>query len=709
MNYQTSEERRLESANKLNIIDTYRSDLDSIKNRANSSIANLYIEGYKDITYRDYCIKASNNFNDAFNEGNYIGGIELKESVTTTTTTKSKGLFGILSRITNIITQVVNKQSNIVKWLAKSNYNLSNYVNGVASTIVNGVECVPDAENNKYPVTIEDMSVIFSSFKRKPTSYADHNKTVILSASTNSKEKDDTLIKREREVLNLGSPSIYDDEYFKVRTKTSYEWTEIVTDIETKTEYTSGFFGLGKKVKNVKTIEHKKPVITGVETKDTSEDISIPSIDTMLAQIQGTTTYDPNTSLGICQSILGVKSSITSTIAGSINADLYTSNIELDEYGNKYANIQIHDANYTKAFADNLDANLPEYMFFAKDGDYGFYKVIYKQTERIDGINIKDEISSEYNKDAFIKDFIYDYYNEVYFKDRYVLDVILLEISGVYSPNKVLTYTNSMSNSIYYSLLSNFKDKLVTSLQNSYNVFKSANLQTRCSDGDPESNYSSFINYLKGLNCYNSKGCEMLISYINSSVWQWLRLRSSYLLNTMKNRNIMENFINAMKNRMNKNTGTLMMWYQGCVALDIDYYDVIEDEYKTVTLNTKDLYVVKAADDTDENCSCNCNNPKFIDIQDNDSFYAGKDFKVGDTIYIIDDTHLELACKVTNIGSIDIATVNTSEIDVNNIDAALGSNLNQTKRLRRLYLNAALPDFYCKGNDVSTLRVIRIE
>ena len=124
-----------------------------------------------------------------------------------------------------------------------------------------------------------------------------------------------------------------------------------------------------------------------------------------------------------------------------------------------------------------------------------------------------------------------------------------------------------------------------------------------------------------------------------------------------------------------------------------------------------DMLVTKVVNTDDQNLFFNQNCPRFIDIEIPDSMYDefGYYFKKGDTIYIIDDIHSEVVSKILNIETISVASTDYSNVNLEDYNGGkMKGAVTKYKNAYRITLDKNLPVYYSNGNDVSSLRVMKI-
>ena len=78
--YNSESARRIASADKLKFIKDYYDERENIKVRGSSTLSNLYDENYDDTMLRTVCIESASQIKDAYEEGNYLVGMEIDTS-----------------------------------------------------------------------------------------------------------------------------------------------------------------------------------------------------------------------------------------------------------------------------------------------------------------------------------------------------------------------------------------------------------------------------------------------------------------------------------------------------------------------------------------------------------------------------------------------------------------------------------------------------
>lgn len=627
MNYNNARSRRIGSMDVLNSIKDFHDNVNTVKNRASSALSNLYDENYTDYKYRNICVNSAEQISKAYEEGNYISGME------------------------------INYNNPASRWIDVGYFNLKSYTFGVDE--------IRDLTNNVYTENLKDVLGVWKLFRRY---YSDRGP-----------------------VLDYWD-EVFDDGYNRQRVlidvKTTY--TRVVSDAS------MSWGSLSKE---------KTRVVEDVEfiNKETEPKPTLPTV----SEFRGLVTLsDNNTSAKhYMEMISGLKLNNSGTDAPWF-ADVKFNSSELD--GSSLI-IDVHDANYSESFVNTVINNISKYLFFkgADNNSYIIAKVNKKNKVIVDSLDVKNAYDTNYKgADEMIKNDVYDYYKEIYYNNRYIARLTLwVEEEHIYN-NTTLTLSEIMSSNMAIESVKKLADKAKEKLQSAYNAWETTEETVRCEEGDPKTFYTDIINKFENANYKTIDGCLTLQSYMRNAI-SWINTRTKELLKMTTDDDNASKLINALSKRLDKNVGTIMLWYQNLTSIDQEEKTIAIDEI-IAKLNSKKMLVATAVDATDTNSFSHQVNPKYIDINLPDSIFTSS-FKKGDKVYITDDTHAEFSATITNVSIVRINTTSYNDMNmeaINNGD--LEEGLNKQINCYRLELNNKLPTYYCNDNDVSSLRVIKL-
>lgn len=373
----------------------------------------------------------------------------------------------------------------------------------------------------------------------------------------------------------------------------------------------------------------------------------------------------------------------------------------------------IHDDNYTREFVDYVSGKLAEEVFFQSDDGLSWAILTpFIKEINIVGKTIKPEYENEYNlATEKIKKEIYETYPENYFNCKYELKVKFSKVSVKFStegeiPMKLVEVP---SGNALCDIVKNYSEQLVTELRRAYNTFLDAPELTRCLEHEPDAVYSRGISLLRNSYFGSKSSCENIINYCRDTLIPWISKRAEALYAQTTDDENADKFIKALSKRLNKNTGTLMIWYQNIVSIDQANTD-LKKEKDIVIAFLKGIATTSCYENTDPTLSCNSYCPNYIDLKQLDSLYESNYdycFHKGDTVYICDDTHTELKATVINAEDIYIKSTSYQNATFRE-DGKIENTINTHDRVLRLTLDRKLPTYYCNGNDVSSLRCSKI-
>lgn len=634
--YNSESARRIASADKLKFIKDYYDERENIKVRGSSTLSNLYDENYDDTMLRTVCIESASQIKDAYEEGNYLVGMEID--------TSNPGF----------------------TWVSISSYTLNNYAPGVNE--------VRGLDNTKYTYPLKDLCGIWDMFKR----YSDS---------------------RNEEMVAWAAKKVFDDHFARVRQITSYsqKYETMMKDASLSGSSVWGY-SLNKKY---------EVVVKDTEFKqwNTNPEPILPTI----AEFRGLVNINSNNSsvVNSCELLENMINNVNSS-EPSWGSKLLISS---DTYSNRYADAIAE--NLTEGEANSLIAELPEYLTF-EDG-YLFISgklISVKKEVQVPG-DTKDPYLNNFNTATpNIKSVIYNYYPDIYKNNIYKVTVRLFVDQRVNyveeSSSAKIPYKKRISN----AGLQNVITELYKKMSNAYTIYSNAEPNTRCETGEPEVFYNDKINKLKSIVINSGASAETLlkIKTLSREIKSWAKTRGKDLYAQTTDDNNAGKFIEALRKRLDKNTGTIMRWYQSLISIDSEYKKV-QNSSGMIRYIISDMLVTKVVNTDDQNLFFNQNCPRFIDIEIPDSMYDefGYYFKKGDTIYIIDDIHSEVVSKILNIETISVASTDYSNVNLEDYNGGkMKGAVTKYKNAYRITLDKPLPVYYSNGNDVSSLRVMKI-
>lgn len=648
MFFYNTTKRRLGSADILSDIDDYYSDLTNLQKRKQASLSNLLNESYTDTKNRSKCLNCASQIYDSYRELSKLYGVKILNEPT-------------------------------FNWCKTSTYNLLKYTSGISE--------VKDIAGNTYTNTVKDLSTIWNMFK------------------TYSSSRNNYLNKWE---------NVYDSPYVRKTFGLKKTWKkEYITDVDTYE--TSSEPILPENFKNVVGFNTKN-VFTGVEK------VWVKTIRKIrfwwwsrtiksgywkyIYKYKAVDTYDTTSAYAIFKTLancytwgFGMKNmeptwgNLFCFHSGRLNEDEFT--------------IELHDNEYSEEFAESVmqffAKNDSDILYFKNGKNWalcdlvGLEKTIYGRGD------IEKPYEEHYNEaSGSVKSKIYHRFEEIYFGDKYIVKMTLKPIKSEIINTCYLYLSAETDETILNNVANLILRKGINALNEAYKLYKDSAEDTRDETGNPSTWYPNEIAKLSNLKV--TMGLKSLRSYANEVI-NWIGVRKTSLKTTIEDKKNGENFINLLNKRLNKDSGTIMLWYQDMVGIDSEEKNIALTK-KIVANHIKRALVVKAINESDTKLFSHQITPKYIDIEDPDSLYGNQKFKKGDTVYILDDTHGEIKTIIKSVSKVKINTTSydgiTSDSDVSS------SNLNKTKNVTRLYLNTKLSKYYSCDNDVSSLRVMKI-
>lgn len=374
----------------------------------------------------------------------------------------------------------------------------------------------------------------------------------------------------------------------------------------------------------------------------------------------------------------------------------------------------IHDEDYTLEFVNEIQNKIRGKQFYYQTDDttcWVIASVDYLTVNIVDR-KIKEEYREKYeNASDKIKKEIYEMYPDFYFDNKYEL---LVEISVA---DRYISTTEEIvpmklveipSGNAFCAIVKKYSDSLLEELSAAYGAFMSASEHTRCLEGEPATFYTNAMKIFRNANFNTVSSCENIIKFCKNQALSWMRERANNLYKQTTDDENAAKFIKALSKRLNKNTGSLMIWYHNIISIDQAVEDLEKERW--LTRNTlKGLAVSACYINTRDDLSCNAYCPNYIDLKPLDSMYSYFEysFNKGDKVYICDDTHTEFTANVINAEYIYIRKTSYENATLNQDGTVENANIT-ADRVLRLTLDRKLPVYYCNGNDVSSLRCSKI-
>ena len=560
----------------------------------------------------------------------------------------------------------INTSNPGYNWIGTSNYYLTGYAPGVSE--------IRGLDNTKYTYPLKDLCGIWDMFKKY--SYS-----------------------RNEEMVGWAALKVFDDHYARVRqiTKYSQKYEAVMKDAK-----------LAGSIFHYDLVKFYEIVVKDTEFKqwDTKPEPMLPTI----AEFRGLVSMNGSNS-----SVVGACSLLESMI-NNINSDEPSwgdkLRISANTYTNSYA--EAIAENLTEAEADNLIDELPEYLTF--EDNYLFINGKYisaKKEVQIPG-DIKTPYLDNFNAATQnIKNTIYNYYPGIYKNNIYKVTVkVFVDQKVNYVEGNPSNTTIPYKRRVSDAGIQNVITELYRKMSNAYGVYVNAEPNVRCETGEPAIFYNDKINKLKSIVVNSGASAETLlkIKTLSREIKSWAKTRGKDLYAQTTDDNNAGKFIEALRKRLDKNTGTIMRWYQSLISIDSEYRKVQNSSIMTKYI-LADMLVTKVVNTDDQSLFLNQNCPRFIDVEIPDSMYndLGYYFKKGDTIYIVDDIHSEVVSKIVNIETISVASTDYSNVNLEDYNGGkMKGAMTKYRNAYRITLDKNLPIYYSNGNDVSSLRVMKI-
>lgn len=547
------------------------------------------------------------------------------------------------------------------RWISKSSYYLPNYAVPVVSEI-------KGLDNTVYDKYVQDLSGIWDMFR------------------TWKNDRPPTLKEWQ---------GVYDDDYIRCRyvKKEEITYASIVEDVELTKSWTGSIKGMNK---------WKKKVVSDIKDKsyDSNPEPTIPNATMFNSLVyQGSKSANALTYFSSALLIPTVKPQ---------DKDWYEyCKLEAtnETYVTKYFTIK--DEECTESFCDTVMKELPNTLFFIGSDNKTFIygEVVKKEKYIIESVDVKQVYEENYGQAGDeIKSFIYDNYKEIYYRNKYGVKVTFNIIDSYKETDGEVVLTNSSTASPL------FKSLVIKGLEKIYMAkysFSSAYEDRRCETGDPNTFYPLLIKRLEEANYDTITGCDMVKAYLKEAV-TWIETRKVDLLAQTKDDINNKELIALLEKRLNKSTGSVMLWWQDVNSIDQEYKDLNRSK-GILGLLTKRMLVTRAVNCEDQTTFKFQQRPNFIDVEIPDSNFYPKGISTGDTIYITDDIHPEITAKVTNSYIIKISSTSYDKVNLESYTGGtLPGSVTQKRNVIRIVLDKRLSDWYSNGNDVSNLRVIKL-
>lgn len=529
-----------------------------------------------------------------------------------------------------------------------------------------GADSVMDSSGTVYSSTIKDFNIIWRMLKPYSAS-------------------------RNRWLNGNYYSDIFDDMYVTKRNyfKSKNTYGDVVSDASYGT-----FSGLSKSYKTV---------VTDTETVEveTSETPLLPSADDFadLVLLNGTDETMADW--------LSLSSGVLRSLSSSSSTSFSDFSLKLSDIKSSYATISTN-SEYELSAAKSYMASIPDGLYFV-NGDTYAYSIVNSKEYYESSRTIKSEYATYYNEaDADVKKNVYNEYPDIYFNIKYKVRLVLriLESSGESSTS--MTPVASATDSQLSSICSSIKKNILSYLNDAYDIYTNNPDGTRAEDYEPSINYPAFIKGIKNSGVSTKQGCVLMLNYI-SGIDSWKRKRCTALYNSTDDSKNISKMINALSKRLNKMTGSFMLWYQSVLGIDDSVKDLNTE--KAIVLNSiQYMIVAKAYNGSDSKLFNFQDCPNYIDISPVDSLYSSG-FKEGDSVYLTDDSHAEfgpITIKSLQINRIKTTSYSSANLsDYANTGTISGAVVSYDK-VTRLVLSSNIPTYFCNSNDVSTLRVIKI-
>lgn len=372
----------------------------------------------------------------------------------------------------------------------------------------------------------------------------------------------------------------------------------------------------------------------------------------------------------------------------------------------------LHDESYTKEYAEEMQNKIKgKYFFYQSNSQFSWAILMFGTEIRIVDKVIKPEYAEKYNNATNeIKKEIYESYPEYYFDCKYELFAVA-DKWGYYFDREdgeviPMTLMEAPGELAYCKAVENYAFQISDMLSNAYRIYKNAPDSTRCEDYEPNTFYNNTIKKISNANFDFKTSCQQIVDYCRTQVVPWVKKRINALLLQTTDDDNANKFITTLSKRLNKNTGSLLLWYQNVISIDQEEEN-LDKEYRITRMFLKGLATAKCYSGNDETLSCNVYCPDYIDIKPLDGLYNSYkySFNKGDTIYIVDDTHSEFSAKITSAEYKNMKKVDYENAETDGQSIYTGYIV---EKVLRLHLDRKLPAYYSNGNDVNSLRVSKI-
>ena len=382
------------------------------------------------------------------------------------------------------------------------------------------------------------------------------------------------------------------------------------------------------------------------------------------------------------------------------------------ENANFKCTIIANDEECSEDFADTVIKDLNADLFFiSEDGkNYTSATVISKTKFIKEVIDVKEAYEENVQEaESEVMEYVYNSYKDIYYKNKYAVKIELYLNTTILDGDQPLVLSGAIPNQAAINIFSDLKTKLTNRLNTAYNSYKESSENTRCETGEPKEFYPYIIKRFNYLNCDTLEACKASQNFAKELI-KWINDRKKDLLAQTTDENNASKLVEAINKRMDKNSGTFMLWYQNLISIDREYKNLKRSQ-SLATYVLKNILVSKAVNKDDESLYSHQNNPNYIDIEKPDSLYNKYkyEFRKGDIIYILDDVHAEIKTKIKSVSKKYITTTKYDNVNLENYNGGEMEGAVETKEVvYRLELDCNLPDYYCRDNDVSSLRVLKL-
>ena len=552
------------------------------------------------------------------------------------------------------------------RWIESRRIYLPNYTRGVSE--------IRGLDNSLYKSYIEDLDGIWDLFK---------------SYSSNRNEK-----------LNDWK-DVFDDSYCRVRHVIEHEvkYTRVLSDVSTSKS--AGFITSVSK--------DKKTIVEDVIFKqwDSSPIPKVPTIPEFRGLVENTWSND--SVYGLCDSIINLVNCI------GTEAPSWGNNFVLEfDKANPLRYSYVTAKGLSKSLAEQIMREMPKMVLFCDSSRSNYVAcTVNNKVMKIDEVGgIKSPYLPNYNGSSEeVKKYVYNHYPEVYNDNLYKISLDLVVEAKIVVGSGIVGTISNYDGGAIGELCKKKARELSNKLAAAKNYYDEALPETRCETGDPSIYYDDYAAKLSGYIglTFNRDICLRYKDYA-TKIKKWAKTRGRDLYAQTTDDVNAGRLIEALKKRLDKDTGTIMMWYQNLLSIDQEFRNSDRSD-ELINYSLGSLLVSKAVDCEDEESFKYQNCPNYIDVEEPDSLYDdfNYSFNIGDTIYIVDDLHSEVKATIMGVDRKALKTSDYSNVNLEKLNnGAMQGLITKTKYCYRLSLNKNLATYYSNENDVSSLRVLKI-